>query len=69
MRPPSIGFLAVAYASGALTVVDMRGPSVMLHVEAGKGPQSKWHPLSKPASIDAITSLNWSTCSLRSGTS
>ncbi|TCD68310.1 hypothetical protein EIP91_011169 [Steccherinum ochraceum] len=48
-----IGFLAVAYASGALFIVDMRGPKILLRY----APESKSSFLHRKDHLDPFTSL------------
>ena len=66
----SIGFAAVGYASGALLMIDLRGPSVIHRVGTDK--QSHRHSLGSilhkhSTGSDAMVSLTWTVCGSRSG--
>lgn len=60
-----VGFMAVAYTSGLLLVVDLRGPRVILrndsHTPEGGG------FLRRHAEHEPIQSLAWTCCALASG--
>ncbi|KAI0275129.1 hypothetical protein BC834DRAFT_965566 [Gloeopeniophorella convolvens] len=62
-----IGFVAAAYANGALCIIDMRGPRIMLH--ATKPQPSHRHSFMhrNSASADAISSLAWSISGIKQG--
>ncbi|KAF8274032.1 lethal giant larvae like, C-terminal-domain-containing protein [Lactarius quietus] len=61
-----IGFAAVAYANGSLTVIDVRGPRVMLRV--AKAPQSTRHSFMHRNSTgtDPVSSLTWAISGVKS---
>ncbi|THH21204.1 hypothetical protein EW146_g293 [Bondarzewia mesenterica] len=62
-----IGFLAVAYADGSLSVVDMRGPNIIIHVPNEQERKSKRHSLLHRAyEADAVTCLTWTICNISS---
>ena len=64
------GFASVAYANGSLTVIDMRGPRVMLQV--GKAQPTTHHiPLIHRNSpgTDPVLSLAWAISGIKSGKS
>ncbi|KAI0673986.1 lethal giant larvae like, C-terminal-domain-containing protein [Trametes maxima] len=59
-----VGFLAAAYASGSLLVIDLRGPRVILrHEPSSHGGSGLLHRHSEP---EPFLSLAWSCCSLSS---
>ncbi|KZV70969.1 hypothetical protein PENSPDRAFT_578479 [Peniophora sp. CONT] len=65
----SIGFAAVGYTSGALIIIDLRGPSV-IHRE-GSDKQPRRHSLGSilhkhAANADTVISLTWTICGLHS---
>ncbi|KAI0319430.1 lethal giant larvae like, C-terminal-domain-containing protein [Amylostereum chailletii] len=61
-----IGFCAAAYVNGAMYVIDMRGPKVLLRVGHDQGVRSRHHILPRrSSSADPIVSLSWTICSLR----
>ncbi|KAH9044417.1 lethal giant larvae like, C-terminal-domain-containing protein [Lactarius pseudohatsudake] len=62
-----VGFAAVAYANGSLSVIDMRGPRVMLR--AAKAPQSTYrHSFMhrNSSSTDPVSSLAWAISGVKS---
>ncbi|KAH9081593.1 lethal giant larvae like, C-terminal-domain-containing protein [Lactarius deliciosus] len=62
-----VGFAAVAYANGSLSVIDMRGPRVMLR--AAKAPQSTYrHSFMHRSSsgTDPVSSLAWAISGVKS---
>ena len=66
----SIGFAAVAYANGSLSIIDMRGPRVMLRID--KAPQSTYrHSFMhrNSSGIDPVSSLAWAISGIKSGES
>lgn len=66
----SLGFASVAYANGSLTVIDMRGPRVILQV--GKAQQTAHHHgflhRNSPGT-DPVLSLAWAISGVKSGKS
>ncbi|KAI0660581.1 lethal giant larvae like, C-terminal-domain-containing protein [Cubamyces menziesii] len=58
------GFLAIAYASGSLLVVDLRGPRVILRHDASRRNSSGF--LHKHADVEPFVSLSWACCGLAS---
>ncbi|KAI0003744.1 lethal giant larvae like, C-terminal-domain-containing protein [Russula compacta] len=63
-----VGFASVAYANGSLTVIDMRGPRVMLQVEKV---QQTTHHLSlihrNSPGADPVLSLSWAITGIKAG--
>ncbi|KAH9947113.1 lethal giant larvae like, C-terminal-domain-containing protein [Amylocystis lapponica] len=58
-----IGFLAVAYASGALLVIDLRGPRIIMR--SGTSALSERSFLHRH-SVEPIQSLTWTVCKIAS---
>ncbi|OCH89538.1 hypothetical protein OBBRIDRAFT_881275 [Obba rivulosa] len=56
-----IGFLAVAYSSGTLLIIDLRGPKVIL-----RRSHSEKSVLHRHGERDPIVSLSWTVCGLSS---
>ncbi|KAI0046614.1 hypothetical protein FA95DRAFT_1582978 [Auriscalpium vulgare] len=63
-----IGFLAAAYLDGSLSVVNMRGPSIMLHIDFESQRQKNKHSilLHKSPTVDPVADLAWTICNLKS---
>jgi syntaxin-binding protein 5 len=61
------GFAAVAYANGSLSVIDMRGPRMMLR--AAKASQSTRHSFihRNSGGADPVSSLTWAISGVKSG--
>ncbi|KAI0828996.1 lethal giant larvae like, C-terminal-domain-containing protein [Trametes gibbosa] len=57
-----VGFLAIAYTSGSLLVVDLRGPSVILRRDPDTHGSSGF--LHRHADTEPIISLTWTCCSV-----
>ncbi|KAI0334428.1 hypothetical protein GY45DRAFT_1334312 [Cubamyces sp. BRFM 1775] len=58
------GFLAIAYASGSLLVIDLRGPRVILRHDPSRRNSSGF--LHKHADVEPFLSLSWACCGLTS---
>ncbi|KAI9057006.1 hypothetical protein FKP32DRAFT_1615502 [Trametes sanguinea] len=58
------GFLAVAYASGSLLVIDLRGPRVILRHDPDSHSSSGF--LHKHAEAEPFLSLSWASCAMSS---
>ncbi|KAI0756487.1 lethal giant larvae like, C-terminal-domain-containing protein [Daedaleopsis nitida] len=56
-----VGFLAVAYASGLLLVIDLRGPRVLLRSESRPGTSSFLH---RHSEVEPVHALTWACCGL-----
>ena len=64
----STGFAAVAYATGSLSVIDMRGPRMMLHVAKASQSNSRHSFMHRNSSgTDPVSSLTWAISGVKSG--
>ena len=64
----STGFSAVAYANGSLTVIDMRGPRVMLRVAKASPPTSRHSFMHRNSpGNDPVASLAWAISGVKPG--
>lgn len=66
------GFLAVAYNSGGLLVVDLRGPRVILRHAPPRNKEHRHSLISRSASaerLETVASLTWTICPIASGSS
>ncbi|KAI0059493.1 hypothetical protein BV25DRAFT_1918512 [Artomyces pyxidatus] len=62
-----IGFVATAYMDGALSIVDMRGPRILLHADAeAQKPRHRPLQIHKSPTVDPISCLTWTICNLKS---
>ncbi|KAL1951191.1 hypothetical protein VTO73DRAFT_340 [Trametes versicolor] len=59
-----VGFLAVAYASGSLLIIDFRGPRVILRHDPDSHSSSSF--LHKHSDAEPVLSLSWTCCSTSS---
>ncbi|OJT08434.1 hypothetical protein TRAPUB_617 [Trametes pubescens] len=59
-----VGFLAVAYASGSLLIIDLRGPKVILRHDPDLHSSSGF--LHKHSDAEPVLSLSWTCCSMAS---
>ncbi|KAI0308267.1 lethal giant larvae like, C-terminal-domain-containing protein [Multifurca ochricompacta] len=61
-----VGFAAAAYANGSLSVIDMRGPRVMLHVAKAQQTTHRHSFMHRNlSSADPVANLAWTICGVR----
>ena len=61
-----VGFLAVAYASGLLLIIDLRGPRILLRSTSRPHGSSSF--LHRHSESEPIQQLTWACCGLSTGT-